>query len=178
MVGAGEPPGDDALRPWHSSPEVGSQNHGDVHSTERIAFHHDPTRAERLPHLATPSGVASPDDHPSRVRRAVRVAEEHDVETLAPEHPCRRAGDPGLAGPVEHLDGDAVSGRGHGVGTLARLRWGRWHQQPDAGRQRHHRQRDQDDVDDAATRLFQKRTVGSGRTRPELTMRFTRAWAT
>lgn len=165
-------------RPRDLRPEVGSQDHADVHPPKAVRVHHHAARADRLKYFPPGSRIPPTHDDTGGLDRRLGIPVEHYVQTPSPEHPRSRAGHAGTPGPVQHLYRDAPLGRRDRIGMRPRRRRRRRDQEAHGGAEPHGRQRDQSEAEESATRRFQKRTVGSRSNRPELTRCPTRAVAT
>jgi hypothetical protein len=148
-------------------PVVVAQEHAHVHPPERVRLDQHPSGTERFGNVLTLPGVAAPHDDAGALDRPVRVAEEHHVQTSLPQRPGGHSGESRTVGTVQHFDDDPMLPRRDGVGVPLDLLTAGGQEQCQQGQQGDADSGDQREADDPATRLFQKRTVGSGRGQPD-----------
>ena len=144
--------------------EILSQQHAHVYPAQSVGLNDNPPASERRSHDVAPRWISPAHDDPGRVGSLLSVTEEDHIETSPAEHPRGRAGRALPAAAVQHLDHDAALRRRDGVRMSGHLL------APGDGPAAEHRGepgqqqdgKDQREAEGAATRLFQKRNVGSG----------------
>jgi hypothetical protein len=148
-------------------PKILSQNHGDVDSTEGI--HLDPDRAgsERGRHVAGADGVAPAGDDLGRARERIGIPQEHYVQAAATEHSGGRPRCALAPSSVEHLDGDSLTRCGHERRSRTRHRFGGGPEEESSAGSEQDQSSTYRKPAPVATRLFQKRRVGSRMGHPD-----------
>lgn len=148
--------------------EVLPQYHTQIHPPKRVRQYHDLPGPEGGCHVAGSLWVPATDYDLSRVRHRVGVSQKHNIEPAPPEHAGGRARSTLAAGTIQHFHHDPARRRcdlrrGGCLGTLVP------EEKPASGPEQNDR-RDQREPAPVATRLFQKRNVGSRMGHPDLTI--------
>ena len=143
-----------------SGSEVVSQNHAHIHPPERVGLGDDLPRPEHAQYRGGPPGVAPANDDAGQRLRRIGVTEKDHVNTLGAQHSGSGSGDALPPGPIQDLDHEPpVEGRdrerviGNRVGPVSQQKAASGAEQNDCRAQR--------EPAAVATKLFQKRTVGS-----------------
>ena len=144
--------------------EVVSENDTDIDSTEGIDIYPKGAGTECRQDIFRALRITPADQHLSKLREGVGIAEKDHIEALAPQQPRSSTRSALAPGSVEHLDDNALRWRRRSWRGAGRRLAMRSQQQKQC--RRHHccRYREAAPV---ATRLFQNRAVGSGSGHPD-----------
>lgn len=148
-----------------NGPEVVTQKHGEVHPSKGVDAGGHASHAERAEYPAGAIAIAAADQDRRIGDGPVGIAEGDHIHSFRAQESRRQPRQPGATGGVQDLHDDAFFGRWNRPGEPGRRRAGR---RNGRGRRAAGKQdggdgsrRDQRGGGEAATRLFQRRTVGS-----------------
>lgn len=150
------------------APEIGPEDDRHIDVAGRVPYRLHLAGAKRLPHALPHPGIAAAHQHHRGIDRR-RCRQKDHVEASSPQHPGTHARQPRRFGAVQYLDHYAVRARRNRE-RVALDQFRTAGQVIDRGGKASHDQERAARLQDAgreATRLFQNRTVGSGRIQPE-----------